>query len=267
MTLKNLQKKIWRIFYSLIAIILFLGLWELAARMHWLINPLFLPPFSKVAQTLWNIIASGELVMHMFISLQRALIGFLLGCAFAVPLGLAIGWFKRFGGLINPLLQTFRNIPTLALLPVFVMFFGISETSKIAVIFWGVIWGVLLNSIAGVQSVDPQLIRASRSMGTNSIRLFATVILPASLPYIFAGMRLGATISVLILIAAEMIGASRGLGYALYVYQANMQYPLMYAYIIVMAMLGLLLNFSLERLEKRSFRWRDETGTTVADKN
>ncbi|MDR0819612.1 MAG: ABC transporter permease [Oscillospiraceae bacterium] len=260
---KTIGKKLWQLFSYTISTILFLGLWELTARMHWLVNPKFLPPFTEVVATLWSIIVSGELGMHILVSLRRALMGFTLGCLFAVPLGLSIGWFKRFGNFISPLFQVFRNIPTLALLPVFVMFFGISETSKIVVIFWGVIWGVLLNSIAGVRSVDPQLIRASRSMGTSPIRLFATVILPASLPHIFAGMRLGATISILILVAAEMIGASRGLGYALSFYQAHMQYSYMYAYIIVMAVLGLLLNYTLGLVEKRSFRWRDESGATI----
>jgi NitT/TauT family transport system permease protein len=261
------EKKIGKIVYKAFAVslstIIFLALWELTSRMGWLVNPKFLPSFSTVVKTLWSIGVSGELLMHLGVSLRRALMGFLVGCAVAVPLGLAIGWFRRFGDFINPLLQVFRNIPVLALLPVFVMFFGISETSKIMVVFWGVIWGVLLNSISGVQSVDSQLIRASRSMGTGSLRLFATVILPASLPHIFAGMKLGATISILILIAAEMIGASRGLGFALFNYQAHMQYPKMYAYIVVMAILGLILNYSLERVEKRSFRWRDESGSTV----
>lgn len=98
-------------------------------------------------------------------------------------------------------------------------------------------------------------------MGTGSLRLFRTVVLPASLPHIFTGMRISATTSVLILIAAEMLGASSGLGYALTFYQANMQFPQVYAYIIVMAIIGVSLNFILERVEKRSFRWRDDIGS------
>ncbi|MFP3154311.1 ABC transporter permease [Lachnospiraceae bacterium ZAX-1] len=256
--MKKFFKRAYKIVYSLLAVIIFFALWEIAARLELLVNPLFLPPFTKVAQTLWGMVISGELWKHLAVSLQRSLTGYAVGVAFSVPLGLAIGWFKKFGDFINPLLQTFRNTPTLALLPVFVMFFGIGELSKVAVIFWGVLWGVLLNTIAGVRSVDPQLIRAARSMGTGSIRLFGTVILPASLPYIFTGMRISATTSIVILIAAEMIGASKGLGYQLYFYQMNMKFPEMYSYIIVMSIIGVALNYILEFVEMHSFRWRDE---------
>jgi NitT/TauT family transport system permease protein len=249
-------KKFVRTLTRFSSILLFVLLWELFARMKLFVNPTFLPPFSNVLAALLKVARDGTLWKHAAISLQRSLFGFAIGMAFSVPFGLCVGWFKRFGGFLNPLLQTFRNMPTLALLPVFVMFFGIGEFSKIMVIFWGVLWSVLLNTIAGVQSVDPQMIKASRSMGTGSVKMFASVILPASLPFIFTGMRISATTSILILIAAEMIGASKGLGYALYFYQSNMKIPEMYAYIIVMAIIGVALNFSLEAVERRSFRWR-----------
>lgn len=244
------------------AIIIFLVLWEIVARLQIVSTPTFFPPMTKIFEALFTEAASGALWTNTAISLQRAFVGFILGLAVAIPLGLAIGWFKPFGTFINPLLQVFRNMPVLALLPVFVMFFGIGEVSKIAVILWGVLWYTLLNTIAGVRSVDPQLIKAARSMGTKPLRLFASVVLPASLPFIFTGVRLSATVSILILIAAEMMGANSGLGYALSFYQANFLIPQMYAYIIVMAVLGTTLNFVLEAIERRSFRWRDETGTT-----
>jgi NitT/TauT family transport system permease protein len=258
--------KLRKILFNSYSILIFLITWEVMGRLGILVNPLFLPPFSKVLSALVDISVSGELWRHLSISLQRSLSGFTVGLAVAIPLGLTIGWFQHFGAFLNPLLQLFRNMPTLALLPVFVMFFGIGEFSKMTIIFWGVIWAVLLNTIAGVRSTDPQLVKASRSMGTSQLRLFTTVILPSSLPYIFAGMRLSATTSILILIAAEMIGASRGLGYALYFYQANMKVPLMFAYIIVMALLGLIVNFGLEAVERRSFRWRDQNVKIQSEK-
>jgi NitT/TauT family transport system permease protein len=264
--MEKIAKKALNLLYKSLAILLFLLLWEIFGRLGILVNPLFLPPFSKVLAALIDITLNGDLWRHASISLTRSLSGFLLGLGVAIPLGLAIGWFKKFGDFVFPLLQLFRNMPTLALLPVFIMFFGIGEFSKMMVIFWGVLWSVLLNTVAGVKSVDPQLIKASNSMGTGSLRLFTSVILPASLPFIFAGMRISAATSILILIAAEMIGASRGLGYALYFNQANMRIPLMFAYIVVMAIAGAALNYSLEGIERRSFRWRDEAGSTVSDK-
>jgi NitT/TauT family transport system permease protein len=181
-------------------------------------------------------------------------------------LGLTIGRFRLFGDILNPLLQLFRNLPTLALLPVFVMFFGIGEFSKVIVITWGVLWYTLLNTISGVRSVDPQLIKAAESMGTRPLKLFGSIVLPASMPFIFTGVRISATVSILILIAAEMMGANSGLGYAMFYYQANFKIPEMYAYIVVMALIGTVLNFGLETAEKHSFRWRDESGSTRSSK-
>ncbi|MDR0671710.1 MAG: ABC transporter permease, partial [Oscillospiraceae bacterium] len=148
--MKKVWKKMAHILYSSLAILIFLALWEVLGRTGVLINPLFLPPFTGVLAALAKETASGMLWRHMAISLQRSLLGFGLGLVVAIPLGLAIGWVRKFGRFLNPLLQLFRNMPVLALLPVFVMFFGIGEVSKVVVIFWGVLWAVLLNTVSGV---------------------------------------------------------------------------------------------------------------------
>jgi len=253
-------KSLYRVLYRLLAVFLFLLLWEVISRLK-LVNSIFLPPFTKVLEALYKLALSGELVKHLSVSLWRSLMGFTLGLGFAIPFGLAIGWFRKFERFIDPLIQLFRNLPVLALLPVFVMIFGIGEISKIAVIFWGVLWSVLLNTIAGVKSVEPQLIKAARSMGTPGVVLFIRVILPGALPSIFTGIRISATTSILILIAAEMIGASRGLGYALYFYQANFKTPEMYSIIVIMALLGLSINYLLINIEATAFRWKEKIGS------
>lgn len=255
-------KRFFRVLYRFLAIFLFLLAWEAASRLK-LVNEIFLPPFTTVMGTLWQMLLSGELIKHLSISLWRSLTGFALGLVFAIPFGLAIGWFRRFERFIDPLMQFFRNLPVLSLLPVFVLIFGIGEVSKVAVIFWGVLWSVLLNTIAGVKSVDPQLIKAARSMGIPGILLFARVILPGSLPSIFTGIRISATTSILILIAAEMIGASQGLGYALYFYQANFKTPDMYGIIIIMGLIGLSINYVLTHIEAAAFRWKEKVGSEV----
>jgi NitT/TauT family transport system permease protein len=254
---KKLRKAAYRTFQITIAIVAFLVLWELAGRLDWVGGGLFLPPFSTVMVTLWELILSGDVLKHASVSLVRALSGFSLGLLFAIPLGLMSGWNRRINAFLNPLLQVFRNMPILALLPVFVMFLGIKEESKIAIIFWAVIWTVFISTAAGVKSVDPTLIKAARSIGTNSLKLFYSVILPGAAPHIFTGVRLAATNAILILVAAEMIGATKGLGYALYFYQQNMKIPEMYAYLVLMAVIGVTVNGTLELIEKHSFRWRD----------
>jgi NitT/TauT family transport system permease protein len=251
-----------RIFMASFAIVVFLLAWEVAARLELVSVPTFFPPISTIVAALADEAAKGALWTNITISLRRSLIGFCLGLLVAIPLGLAIGWFRFFGDLINPLIQVFRNLPTLALLPVFVMFFGIGEFSKVMVILWSVLWFTLLNTISGVRAVDPQLIKAARSMGTGNLRLFGSVVLPAALPFIFTGVRISATISILVLIAAEMMGANSGLGYAMFFYQGQFMIPQMYAYIFVMGIVGTSLNFILEHVEKRAFRWRDDAGST-----
>jgi NitT/TauT family transport system permease protein len=254
--LKALKKNAFKLYKQLLAIFLFLLLWELSGRNGWGVNPLFLPPFSKVIQTLAALTANGELWLHASISLRRAGIGFVCGMGFAIPFGMALGWSRRVESYMNPLVQLFRNVPILALLPVFILFFGIGEFSKTFIVFWATIWATLINTTAGVKNIDAQLIKAARSIGTGPVRLFVTVVLPASLPHIFTGVRLSATSSILVLIASEMVGASRGLGYALYFYQTTMVIPKMYSYLVVMAVLGVTLNGVLQTVERRSFRWR-----------
>ncbi|MDR3335542.1 MAG: ABC transporter permease [Treponema sp.] len=246
--------------YRMLSVILFLVLWEIATRFK-MVNPIFLPPFTDIIRTLWKLSMNGELAKHFTISAQRALTGFSLGVAIAVPLGMVIGWFRKFESFIDPLINIFRNLSVLALLPVFMLFFGIGEASKVALIFWGVLWTLLLNTIAGVKSVDPQLVKAARGMATPKWMLFMKVILPGAMPSIATGIRISATSSVLILMAAEMMGARKGLGFAIHFYEGQIRIPEMYAMIVVMAILGILISYALIFFEKHAFRWREQIGS------
>jgi NitT/TauT family transport system permease protein len=258
--IKKIALKIGFYFYRFLSIILFLALWETASRLR-LVNPVFLPPFTKVVATLWKLTLNGDLAKHFLISAQRALIGFCLGVGVGVPLGITIGWFRRFEYFIDPLINLFRNLSVLSLLPVFMLIFGIGEFSKIALIFWGVLWTLLMNTIAGVQGVDAQLVKAARGMATPKHLLFAKVILPGALPSIATGIRISASTSVLILIAAEMMGARKGLGFAIHYYEGQIRIPEMYAMIVVMAVLGIIINYALIVSEKRLFQWRVRIGS------
>jgi NitT/TauT family transport system permease protein len=257
MMLSKLLERIYKIGYSLLAIIIFASIWEIAGRSG-VINPTFLPPFSKVAVAFWNLAITGVLFRHLLVSLQRAVLGFAAGLALSVPLGLFIGWYKGFERFIDPLLQTFRQTSALSLFPVFILLFGIGEASKVAIIFWGVQWPILLNTIAGVKNVEPLLIKSAHSMGASSLTMFFKVIIPGAFPSIFTGLRLSATYSILILIAAEMIGSNAGLGFLLYTSETNFQIPDMYAAIITMSLLGLTVNYLLMGIGARITRWKED---------
>ncbi len=240
-----------------IALVAFLVIWELMPASG-LISKTFLSPPSEVLVALVKLIESGELWTHTSISLQRAFTGFALAVITMIPLGFLMGWYRGFEEISDGLVQAMRQVSSLSLFPVFLLFFGIGEVSKIAVIFWGAQWPLLLNTINGVKTVDPLLIKSARSMGSNDLSIFRKVVLPSSLPSLFVGLRLSATHSILVLVAAEMIGATSGLGYSIKNWEFNFMIPEMYAAIVVLAVLGLITNYSLVWIEKKTVKWREE---------
>ncbi len=241
---------------SIVLIVLIL-LWEIAPRSG-LVDPAFFPTFSSVLTAWWDMAISGELFAHFSASIVRSISGFLLALVIAIPLGLLIGWYPLARELLNPVLELFRNTAALALLPVFMLFLGIGEISKIAIILFACTWPILLNTIAAVGNVDPLLIKSARSMNISSFKLFYKVILPASVPTIFTGIRMAGTGAILVLIAAEMVGAKEGLGYLITYSQYNFMIPEMYAGILTISLLGLLINQGLTTLERKFSKWKQQ---------
>ncbi|MFF9869480.1 ABC transporter permease [Streptomyces sp. NPDC013953] len=237
------------------AVVALLLLWEAAPRAG-LVDRTFLPPFSEVAGAWWQLAADGLLAAHAQASLTRSLSGFGIAVALAVPLGLLIGWYRPVADLLGPLLEVFRNTAALALLPVFVLLLGIGETSKISIVVYACTWPVLLSTISAVRSVDPTLLRLARSLDLPAVRLFQKVILPASVPAVFTGIRLAGAVSILVLVAAEMIGAKAGLGYLINASQYNFAITQMYAGIITISAIGVVFNQLLVALERRLSSWR-----------
>ena len=239
------------------AVVLFLLLWEYGTQ--YLLDParkVFLPPLHVVLGAWWGLARSGQLQQHVVASLTRSVIGFSLAVVAGIGLGLVVAWYDGLREFLTPLLEAFRNTAALALLPVFVLLLGIGETSKIAIVAYASFFPVLLNTVAGVRTVDPLLVRAARSLGLGSLRLFQKVVLPSAVPTIFTGVRMAGTASILVLIAAEMVGAKAGLGYLIVNAQSSFQIPDMYAGILTVSLFGLLVNTVLVRLERRFSRWR-----------
>jgi NitT/TauT family transport system permease protein len=238
--------------YLLLA--LFLAVWEAAPRLG-LVDVTFLPPFSEVISAGWQLARSGELYDDASASLLRALSGFLIAVALMVPLGLLTGWYARLGDLLNQIIEIARNTAPLALLPVFILLLGIGELSKVTMVVYSCAWPLLLNTIAGVRQVDPLLIKSARTMGATPSQLFRKVILPASLPTIFVGIRLASASAMLVLVASEMVGAKSGLGFLIINSQYSFLIPQMYFGILGITVIGLVFNAFLEVLERRLMRW------------
>ena len=242
------------------ALLALAAIWETVPRAG-LVDRVFLPPLSEVLAAWWELLRSGQLADHVGASLTRSLTGLALAVVTAIPLGLLIGWYRPLADLLSPLLEVFRNTAALALLPVFVLILGLGETSKIALVVYACSWPILLNTIAGVKGVDPLLIRSARSMGLNHLRLFQKVILPAAVPTVFTGVRLAGAYSILVLVAAEMVGAKAGLGYLVNYAQYNFAIPDMYAGIITISAIGLVVNQLLVAGERRFSTWRVDVTT------
>ncbi|MFF9556622.1 ABC transporter permease [Streptomyces albus] len=234
---------------------LLVALWETAPRLG-LADRVFLPPFSEVAAAWWELLADGQLMDDARASLVRSLSGFGLAVVLAVPLGLLIGWYKPVADLLGPALEVFRNTAALALLPVFVLLLGIGETSKVSIVLYACTWPILLNTISAVRTVDPTLLKLARSVGLPPWRLFTKVILPASVPAVFTGIRLAGAVAILVLVAAEMVGAKAGLGFLINNSQYNFAIPQMYAGILTVSALGVCFNQFLVALERRFTSWR-----------
>jgi NitT/TauT family transport system permease protein len=229
--------------------------WELAPRWG-LVDSYFIPPLHVVLQAWWELARSGELADHVRASLIRSGTGFALATAVAIPLGAAIAWYRPVREFFQPVLEIFRNTAALAILPVFTLILGIGETSKIAIVTYACFFPILLSTITGVATVDQQLLRSARVLGLSPVATFRKVVFPAAVPTIFTGIRISGAAAILVLIAAEMIGASQGLGFLINYAQMNFLIPKMYAAIITTALLGLAVNYSLVALERRFSRWR-----------
>ncbi|CAN7480412.1 ABC transporter permease [Mesorhizobium amorphae] len=235
-------------------LIAFLALWQVSSSAGW-VNAAVLPPIDTIVAALWKGLAGGTLLDDIAISLQRAGIAFAAAVAVAIPLGLFMGQVRSVETALDPILQVFRQTSALALYPVFILLLGLGEASKVFVIFWATLFPLLLNTISGVKEVDPKLLEMARVYGATRLTVFRRVVLPGAVPSIFVGLRLSATTALLLLIASEMIGANKGIGFQVMNAQYNFQIPLMFAAIVILAGLGLIANQALVTLQRRLCRW------------
>lgn len=236
-------------------VVAFLLFWEAAPRVG-LVDPIIIPPLSSDAQAIAAMVKSGAIFGHLAASLGRASLGFVLSLVVGIALGILIGWNERIRATLNPLLTLFAQTSPIALFPFFIVVFGVGEVSKVGIIFWGCVWPILLNTISGVSHVDPLLVKAARTMGATGGQMIRRVVFPAALPEIFPGIKISASYAILMLCAAEMLGAKAGLGYLVSYSQHVFQNANMYAAILLIAGLGVLVNWLLLKAERHVCRYR-----------
>ena len=231
--------------------------WEGVTRTGW-VPPLFLPSPLGVLAAGAEMLTTGELAVHIATSLRRIVVGFGLGALGGVSVGLAVGVFSLAEAIGNPLIAATFPIPKIALLPLLILWLGIGEASKVAVIMLGVFFPMAINTYTGVRHADPLLIRAAVSFGAGRWSVIRKVMLPSALPMIFAGLKLGAGTSLLLLVAAEMIAAQSGIGYLILNAQNLMETTKLMVGIVLLSLLGLASHWLLVRLERAALPWKPE---------
>ncbi|MER8988750.1 ABC transporter permease subunit [Mesorhizobium sp. M0843] len=228
--------------------------WEAASRAG-VMPANVLPAPSAVAEAFWRLTLSGELIENIGVSTLRALAGFAIGGSIGFALGLANGLSALSRGLTDTTLQMIRNIPHLALIPLVILWFGIDEEAKLFLVALGVFFPIYVNTLLGIQSVDPQLVEMGRVYGMDRRALFFQVILPGALPAIFVGLRYALGIMWLTLIVAETISASSGLGYMAMQAREFLLIDVVVLSILIYALLGKLADSFARLLERLSLGW------------
>ena len=231
------------------------ALWQLGASAG-LIKSLFLPPPVAICAALYHLAISGELWRHLSASLMRLGIGWVTGTIFGIGMGLAVGLWSAFRSPGMAVVAALFPIPKIALVPLFIIWFGIGEGSKIVTLAFGVFFPTVIATAGGVDNVSRGLIRMGQSFGLSTWAIVRTIILPGALPAILSGFRVTTSIAIVLLVAAEMIGAEQGIG--AFVLSAGNLYDTdnLLAGIVVLSVMGLIVAWVIGRLERALLAWR-----------
>jgi len=251
-------RALWR---GLVLPVALLVLWELAGRAGWLAPNKFSSP-SAIGQEMWKLAAAGELAGHIAITLYRVFAGFLIGTAVATIIGSLTGYSKTVREFLDPTIQSLRNVPSIAWVPLFILWLGIYETSKVTLIAAGVFFPVYLNLMSGIQNVDRKLVEVGRVYRLSGWKLVRRVLLPATLPAYLVGLRSGLGLGWMFVVAAELMGASQGLGYLLVDGQMTGRVQVVIGSIVLFAIFGKLTDLILAGLTQRFAGWQDTYQST-----
>ena len=240
---------------SIVSILCLLAIWELICQSG-VVSSLFLPAPTAIISALLQMIADGEIGVSLAASLYRILAGFFIGSLVGLAVGLVTGTSALMDKIGTPIVNAIYPIPKIALLPLFILWLGIGELSKVTIIALGVFFPVAMNTYSGVKNVDNLLLKGAASFNASWWMTMKSVVLPNALPMIFAGLRLAAGTSLLLLVAAEMIAAQVGIGALILHYGDLMITDRLMAGVIVLSLLGLVFNLILQFLERKAIPWK-----------
>lgn len=245
-------------FIALRSFAVFAALWW--ALFAWNANPLQLPSPLRVLDAAWGLLKGGELLEHAAISSTRLGIALVVAIVLAVPLGFAMGLSKTLDAYVDPLVELLRPISGIAWIPLGLFIFGIGDRLPVFIMVYVAFFPLLLNTVAGVRQVDRKLVAAARTMGIGRGALLRHVIVPAALPTVMVGLRLAFAGAWAAIVAAELIGAPSGLGFAIEWYRQLLMTPKVFAFILVIGVVGYLCDLLLRALQRWLTPWSEGTG-------
>lgn len=252
----NNEKKI----LGSLSVFLFLVSWELVGNIFQIINPMFMSAPSLIFKAAVQMFSSGEIFHDMYISGIELFWGYLLSALVAVPFGIAIGWYKKLANIFDPFVNAMNATPRVALLPLVIIWLGIGILSKVGIIFLSAVFPILINTRDGVKTTPMNLLTAAKSFDASEWMLFKTVVLPATIPFILTGLRLGLGRAIVGVMVGELYAATAGIGFMITVAGATFQTDKVFVGVLIFALTGMIGTEIITRVERRFDKWRPAVG-------
>ena len=243
-----------------ISVVIFLTIWELVGNTLQLINPMFMSAPSLVAKAAVQLFTSGEIWNDLYVSGIEFFWGYGLSIIFAIPFGIAIGWYKKFAYICDPFVNAMNATPRVALLPLVIIWLGIGILSKVGIIFLGAVFPLLINTRDGVKTTPANLLTAARSFGASEWQIFKSVVLPSTVPFILTGLRLAVGRALIGVMVGELYAATAGIGFMITVAGATLQTDKVFVGVLIFAITGMVLTDVIDRIEHRFDKWRPKVG-------
>jgi ABC-type nitrate/sulfonate/bicarbonate transport system permease component len=244
---------------NVIGVILFFAAWELLPRMVKGVNIMMFPPPSHVYGAAWELLSTGELLRHLLSSLERVAAGFAIGAAGGVVAGVLTARVTILRHLADPVLHGLRSVPVIGLVPLAIIWFGIGEASKVTLIAWGTFFPVWISAFIGARDVSEVYIRSAQALGSTPRSMLFTVVLPAALPLVLAGLRQSLALAFIVMVAAELVGARDGLGHLIATSQQLYRVDHVLVGLVTLGAVGFLADRAFALLLAKLFPWYGRT--------
>lgn len=236
-------------------ILALLIIWEFASWIGW-INPQFSSSPTRIIRSGLKLVKDGSLWVHILASGKIFVLGYLLAAIIGIPIGIILGWFKNANVAFGPIIAAFYTTPRIALMPLFIIWFGLGIGSKLALVFLSAVFPLIVNMQVAISNIDEDLARVAKAYGANKKQIFWTIALPLSIPFLITGLRLATGRALLGVVGAEVFGGAEGLGYLIQYAGATFQTDKVFVCVIIIAFVGIIMDRSLLILSKRFDVWR-----------